>query len=130
MREIKFRVWDKKKEVIRFANVLNMRFDLVECSPIENVDSEIQMSDVVLKKSEFELMEYTGFRDTSNFEIYTGYVGFDSHSEVYGVVKLENGKYIYDCDSAIYDLSDIYKSVDFIGNIYENPELLERGEEE
>ncbi|BAX67884.1 hypothetical protein LASAK_00476 [Latilactobacillus sakei] len=75
-------------------------------------------------EEEVEIMQYTGLKDNNGREVYEG-----------DVVKNEYGKVMdiqYDPRSAAFGVGDYYfgtigsgKILEVIGNIYENPELLE-----
>ena len=122
MREIKFRGWDEKnKEMVYninllFSNRLNDCFEeYEECG--------------------LKIMQYTGLKDKNGKEIYEGDVhGFgDCTFEVrHGSYKDEMtreesyGWHVYDeCDGTGCDLGESEIWVNIIGNIHENPELLE-----
>ena len=78
--------------------------------------------------------EFTGFKDTNDKEIFEGdFIQNDSHPElIYTVQMLDNGTwsgiFIDDEDEAPL-LSWLLDNAPFkvIGNIYDNPELLEGG---
>lgn len=116
--EIKFRAWNKKDKVM--VDVAAMNFGPSGLwSLIEDADdAELQLED------NYELMQYTGLKDKNGREIYEG-----------DIVKNEYGKVMdiqYDPRSAAFGVGDYYfgtigsgKILEVIGNIFENPELLE-----
>lgn len=113
-REIKFRAWDKHYKRFR---------DIVLNSPISALNNnEID--------ERFELTQYTGLKDKNGKEIYEGdilrvYDDFfrDGLDDMYGVVKFDNGRFYLNTFKPYYNETWIYFEV--VGNIYENPELLE-----
>ncbi|HLR91937.1 MAG TPA: YopX family protein [Atopostipes sp.] len=76
----------------------------------------------------FKLVQNTGLKDKSGAEIYEGDIGYDNHFGCYGVVKFDEGAFIYNWVGISEDLFEATDDVEIVGNIYENPELLE-GEE-
>jgi uncharacterized phage protein (TIGR01671 family) len=112
MREIKFRDYDPEKKEIRY-------FDL------DHYDKEEH-------NQWCNIMQYTGLKDKNGVEIYEGdiIVGQFGYKEV---VKIEEFNFITREDSCAgygfkldsCNLDDIKKYVEVIGNIYENPELLD-----
>jgi len=137
MREIKFRAWNKETKII-IMNIQNMYDHLGEWfdNHGKKIDSYDHMSGSsfrgVLNDEDLIIMQYTGLHDSKEVEIYEGdIVNYESISP--------NGKsgqgevYFEDCgcfcsfmiregNTAITMGSMVYK---IIGNIYENPELLE-----
>lgn len=118
MDRIKFRAWEKNlKEMIEVYNI-----DFV--SKMINRDIAFRFFD------EVELMQYTGLKDKNGKEIYEGdIIKFtDNYNtdipEKIGVVKFNNASfYITDGAYSCYRWIDI--NIEIIGNIYENPDLLE-----
>lgn len=86
---------------------------------------------------EFCLMQYTGLKDKNGTEIYEGDVVRHSTSWLY---TEEDEKHMADVEVITVEIPDIYYRIEFsgydfdrggevIGNIHENPELLEQPSE-
>lgn len=93
----------------------------------------------------FELMQYTGLKDKNGKDIYEGdivkmhyfFENFDNYTlgayedeeEIIGIVKIDELSTYTDCPDNRYDwinyLQEPSEELEVIGNIYENPELLE-----
>ena len=119
MREIKFRAWDKiNKDMF---NVESINFQ--ERKVYRDIVSYREFNDI-------ELMQYTGLKDKNNKEIYEGDILFESFGERYYKVVFENGSFRAefegDFEEHSFDLIDVVlHRCEIIGNIYENPELME-----
>ena len=119
MREIKFRAWDKiNKDMF---NVESINFQ--ERKVYRDIVSYREFNDI-------ELMQYTGLKDKNNKEIYKGDILFESFGERYYKVVFENGSFRAefegDFEEHSFDLIDVVlHRCEIIGNIYENPELME-----
>ncbi|HAC1057575.1 TPA_asm: hypothetical protein GY057_14240 [Listeria monocytogenes] len=74
------------------------------------------------------LMQYTGLKDKNSKKIFEGDVGWDEHNECYGVVKFEEGKFLYVWENIAEDLWEVADGIEICGNIHENLELLEVSE--
>lgn len=137
MREIKFRTWDKKYHMLEYDD-----------SP----DLLIGMDGKVYQKEEryyagityveyevanhYEIMRYTGLKDVHGKEIYEGDIlrivsNFELRKDVQNqVVTYEEGCFGTD-EWALFELlrnrnrKGEEQTFEVIGNIYENPELLE-----
>lgn len=137
-REIKFRAWNKKDKVM--VDVAAMNFGPSGLwSLIEDADdAELQLED------NYELMQYTGLKDKNGREIYEGdIVSFGSvwnNSDNEDIdEEFHIGVVEYDPNYAVYNVNceesgerhfmfmDVvnYDGFGVIGNIFENPELLE-----
>lgn len=118
MREINFRAWVRRLD--RMCNVTGIDFERNE---INILSPGWHMSEW-LRRDQVELMQYTGLKDNNGREVYEG-----------DVVKNEYGKVMdiqYDPRSTAFGVGDYYfgtigsgKILEVIGNIFENPELLE-----
>jgi uncharacterized phage protein (TIGR01671 family) len=137
-REIKFRAWDNiRKEMIPFDAVSY----LVE---FDGTIWEIEGDDLRERTSMLTLMQYTGLKDKNGIEIYEGdiikwghikggeenpirvavvKINPDLQFEIIGERKFFMGQdKIFRYGNFIY--TDTEKWIEIIGNIYENPELL------
>ena len=119
-RPIKFRAWEK---------------NLKEMIPVEEIDfNSLMINQTTAWRfiDEVELMQFAGLRDKNSVEIYEGDVLWDAHNEEHGRIAFDEGKFIVNWTTHAEDLIEclygIY--VELAGNIYENPELLERDENE
>lgn len=118
MREIKFRAWDKEKKMWTNWKCYDNMFYFMD-----KITGAWIRDD---KFNRFELMQYTGLKDKNGKEIYEGdivrYYSFIKDKKLLAEVIFEEGCFVID---------DYYlghkKRVEVIGNIYENPELLEVG---
>ncbi|EPY2525800.1 YopX family protein [Listeria monocytogenes] len=69
--------------------------------------------------------QYTGLKDKTGKKIFEGDICWDEHNECYGVVKFEDGKFLYVWENIVEDLWEVAEDIEIYGNIYENTELLE-----
>lgn len=125
MREIKFRAWDKKTKKMYF----NVEDTYDGMSGHEDYDSFGNL----VGNYEVELMQYTGFKGANDVEVYEGDIV--EYSEYFSplvynktlVIKWrKSGFWLWDIA-----LEEWFSSMcsderlKVVGNIYENPELLE-----
>lgn len=138
-REIKFRVWDKTSESMLYQD----DFERVELDTKNKIvtliaEEESDKSHYVLdyeEDIEAEIMRYTGLKDKNGKDIYEGDIVSFYNDEEYKF-KSTNALVIYDSAAFMLEHKKLGKEylgemdienmcIKIIGNIYENPELLE-----
>ena len=139
MREIKFRVWDKKtKKMRQLVNIVfnagfgvepnNNTIKLIWVKGkdiIEDKDIQIQRED------NFELMQFTGLHDKNGKEIYEGDIVSNGYEKCIVVWVKEYAGFMLKLINKEYEdkewtnpMIDLRNDEEVIGNIYENSDLL------
>lgn len=126
MREIKFRVWDKSLKCMRYLSSLHDTITFDEKGGhyynLQNGDGNS------FEDSGYsELMQYTGIEDKNGKGIYEGDI-VKSPCSIHKVIFIDGG---FCLDTGNF-ATGLYRMIDskgnhleVIGNIYEDPELLE-----
>lgn len=136
MREIKFRVWDNENKEMLELEELNYEYG-------QPAIRTTMYSDY-FGTDDMVLMQYTGLKDKNGVEIYEGdilkipeWLWEDEQEYCVCIYQQENevcdvygfGLYIKDGYSGKYKVrvpSDEWDEFEVVGNIYENPELIEK----
>ncbi|WP_162986466.1 YopX family protein [Virgibacillus sp. Bac332] len=137
MREIKFRAWNKDQEIMCYDDedrtkeymdgILSTRIGLIN-SWLSTPEYEFDY------RSLYEVMQYTGLKDKNGKEIYEGdlitltdpYI----NQEAIGVAKIVFsydyvGGWVAEANYRHLNIGTRTHMISVVGNIYENPELLE-----
>ena len=116
----KFRAWLKKEQKMdNEIDHISWLEDELYCIG-DGITYMVLAEDLVL-------MQSTGLKDKNGKEIFEGdIVSIDTDEFDLLFVKYESGIYwLMDDEECVEHLSDYYKYVSIVGNIYENPVLLE-----
>jgi uncharacterized phage protein (TIGR01671 family) len=125
MREIKFRAWDKKNNLMCTSDIMgHWETDYLLDLEMTVWDTSKGLSSDAIIEDRFEFMQYTGLKDKNGVEIYEGDIVERDNGVVFSVDWEEIG---YDDGGVGYGIKlDECKSITVIGNIYENPKLLKQ----
>lgn len=127
MRKIEFRV---------YSYSLQKMLSVMHILHTDRTEPEIWSGDfeggLRLTAGDFELMQFTGLHDQNGQEIYEGDILRDENGDLYRV-KFDGGQFqpllrYGGTQLAIESIVDMADCSSVIGNIYENPELLEARE--
>lgn len=114
-REIKFRVWDSISKMIHNWELLKIRSTFYDFIELEH----------------YTLMQFTGLKDKNGKEIYEGDIlnlSFESITMNGEVKQTDSGEWILYKDKG--NFLGVHHNIDrvtVIGNIHENPKILENG---
>lgn len=137
-REIKFRAWDKVHECYLY-DVQGAYDTLSGCVKYENGEDAVYDEECFagfLDNDQYVVEQYTGLHDKNGREIYendivhayseepTFYEPDYRGSEATGIVEFHGSMFMLDADIVL----DYPPILEVIGNIYENPELMEVAE--
>jgi uncharacterized phage protein (TIGR01671 family) len=116
MRPIKFRAWHKKQK--RMVSVFHLH---QSSEGIFEVYESINGVEGIYGINEIELMQYTGLHDKNGKEIYEGDI-VRWANENWTIIFREDRYGAYRKNEMLIDW---WEEFEVIGNIYENPELIE-----
>ena len=121
MKDIKFRVWDNERNAM--FNSKSVDIDFFE-GKIEITSDTIRYDEVYTDEiKDFELMQYVGCKDKNNKEIYEGDIV--KIKEYIGQIIYSKGMFFIDVKGNFYlPIYNVSEFIEVIGNIYENPDLL------
>jgi hypothetical protein len=120
MREIKFRAWDKREGKM-WIPIIDQ--DGIPCAKNPISCHLVRMDGELLDP----IMQYTGLKDKNGKEIYEGDVGKCGYFGI-GFVRYHKGYWEFgfkEGDEVLFCCLPEISDFEVIGNIYQNPELLE-----
>lgn len=128
MREIKFRAWDTKKNHFDYEPLISRG----KCCFIDSFDNFEEH-----EEGRMVLQQYTGLKDKNGKEIHEGdfiklpefYETREATNETFtitGYIEFKDGAWMFSDSGFVYGEHTSYDgNFEVVGNIYENPELLE-----
>lgn len=134
MREIKFRAWDKthKRFIDKHSFAINF-------NPVDDKQFHGTIIKLGYHEDLYELMQYTGLKDKNGKEIFEGdIVEAEITKEKKAITKVwyfaptwmladyTTGKLCGSYEMSDFGRGENLEDIEIIGNIYENPELVER----
>lgn len=127
-REIKFRLYDKLKKEIVFDD-FHVFGEVTLFNAIGAYAYETKGEKSSLERyNDFEIMQYTGLKDKNGKDIYEGdvlkYINpYSSDDNDLFFVSFFEGAFVSDDNKE--KLSEVNEVSEIVGNVFENPELLE-----
>ncbi len=120
MKEKKFRAWYRDQK--RMFDVYGISWQTGASAKINRV---VQKDGLMIDAEDVDLLEYTGLKDKNGTEIYEGDILADDR-RVKTEVRWEIMEYDGVVSSHGWCIGEPEKYYEVIGNIYENPELLNK----
>ena len=149
MRDIKFRAWDNGMEMMVYQgdDEIYICFDGEKWKLLDYYGTHWETDEYGMNEIEqpwevenIEIMQYTGMKDVKGVEIYDGDIVKASSQGIWGKFQVKwrqdgspcwfmypawKSGVAWSLHGTINDKGEYQDSVEVIGNIYENPELLE-----
>lgn len=124
---IKFRAWDKENEIYLYnvQDAYDMLSGFVKYDDGENASYDECCFGDFLDNKRYDVEQFTGLTDVNGKDIYEGDVL--ENRKYRSIVKFASGKFLADLIETIqtFDLIGETHGSKVIGNVHENPELLE-----
>lgn len=124
---IKFRAWDKENEIYLYnvQDAYDMLSGFVKYDDGENASYDECCFGDFLDNKRYDVEQFTGLTDVNGKGIYEGDVL--ENRKYRSIVKFASGKFLADLIETIqtFDLIGETHGSKVIGNVHENPELLE-----
>jgi hypothetical protein len=134
MRELKFRAWDEQEKRMLYSTESydygNTEFQFIDGELCVVRYSCGWNNFPIAEKAEGikGMMQYTGLKDRNGQEVYEGDIVNNEDNET-AVIVYDSGSFILQYPDSPLDFDSLFdfqdKELEIIGNIYENPELLE-----
>ncbi|WP_229030989.1 YopX family protein [Lactiplantibacillus plantarum] len=124
---IKFRAWDKENEIYLYnvQDAYDMLSGFVKYDDGENASYDECCFSDFLDNKRYDVEQFTGLKDVNGKDIYEGDIL--ENRKYRSIVKFASGKFLADLIETIqtFDLISETHGSKVIGNVHENPELLE-----
>lgn len=135
MRELKFRAWNRQDNEYITGN--RIRVDGDGLLYIDRITVKTAFVHHTRKNPWFIVEQYTGLKDKNGTEIYEGdiirapeYIGRIFYDEEYAYFKLKTSRSDHCFIALMQQLEIEMDDLEVVGNIHENPELLEEKHED
>jgi uncharacterized phage protein (TIGR01671 family) len=132
VREIKFRAWDKEtKEYVAVGFHVIGEVTMFDCIDEYGAANNPKNKSSLERYNDFLLEQFTGLKDKNGVEIYEGDIIKNKSGKIVRIVFWEGSFCIDDPYRPLVSESSMIflnpcKFWEIIGNIHENPELLEK----
>ena len=132
MREIKFRAWDKNESRMIYSGTEQNDYPFAWMIHNSGIDIAEHDGTEWNYLKELIFMQCTGLHDKNGKEIYEGDIvtGLFNHTDIIGHIVYGSDATFFIERKGLYGigLNNAEDWLEVVGNIYENPELLESGE--
>ncbi len=118
----KFRAWDRKLNEMYSSDEVVVQ--------IKGQDVLVALEDSLHQIQDFSLMLSTGLYAKYQTEVFEGDIVQDTLDNEYGVIRIEEAQAVADWGGYIHPLFENVDTLEVVGNIYENQDLLGESDNE
>ena len=132
MRKIKFRAWDNENGIYLYdvQDAYDTLSGHVKYDDGENAVYDEECFGGFLDNERYDVEQFTGLTDAQDDEIYENdlvRITDDFEDPVYKVI-FEEAKFEISGGGVDFDLGEEFMNCEIVGNVHENPELLQENE--
>ena len=122
---MKYKLWDKENKEFLEDTWETEYAVLKNGNIIEIYDNGFGEGYSISDLENIEVLQFTGLKDSNEYEIYEGDILWNEYDEEYQVIIFDEGEYKLKGETSVQNLWESLDYIDIRGNVYEDLEIIE-----